>query len=460
MEQHAQVAQIENDLDSFLWMDPHTHLDASHLAARGLDDILLYHMAVSDLYAAGCPSGARISEDRDSEEAHNRIREALPYLSQAGNTFISWGVRTILADLYDWHKPVTASNWEHLDSLIAERAQDPSWPREILRRAGFARTCTELWRGRDGRAKDLLQFVLEWGFFARTQWGQSDIPLYELERTWNENAPGVPIPVSFDRAKAPALARTIRTVEDVQEAVRHYCALIPYDRVLATVQHLATDISFSSPDPGAMDAALKHRSHAGNAERDIYASYILHCFLGELAKRDSDIVFQFSFGAEALPFESGARLNQSTIGQVGEIIARYPNLKFQCMLASRHANQGLCTLARELPNLSLAGYWWHNFFPGAIRQIIEERLDMLPVNKQIGFFSDAYCVDWAYAKKVLVRKLMAEVMAEKVRIGQYSINDCASIARSILYESSVELLRMADGARQPAESEALAGSKG
>ena len=34
----------------------------------------------------------------------------------------------------------------------------------------------------------------------------------------------------------------------------------------------------------------------------------------------------------------------------------------------------------------------------AIRQVMEERLDMLPANKQIGFFSDAYCVEWSYAK--------------------------------------------------------------
>src|SRR6202035_2044496 len=84
-----------------------------------------------------------------------------------------------------------------------------------------------------------------------------------------------------------------------------------------------------------------------------------------------------------------------------------PGLRFQCLLASRHANQSLCTLARELPNLSLAGYWWHNFFPDAIRQVMGERLDMLPANKQIGFFSDAYCVEWTYAKTILVRRQMA-----------------------------------------------------
>jgi hypothetical protein len=113
-----------------------------------------------------------------------------------------------------------------------------------------------------------------------------------------------------------------------------------------------------------------------------------------------------------------------------------------CFLSSRHGNQSLCTLARELPNFSLAGYWWHNFFPGAIRQVMEERLDMLPTNKQIGFFSDAYCVDWAYAKRHMVSRLLARVLAEKISLGQYSFNDATAIAKAILQTSAQELLGM------------------
>jgi len=50
-------------------IDAHTHISSSHIAARGLHDILLYHMVVSDLYAAGCPSGRRLSDDPDEDEA-------------------------------------------------------------------------------------------------------------------------------------------------------------------------------------------------------------------------------------------------------------------------------------------------------------------------------------------------------------------------------------------------------
>src|SRR5207245_1685273 len=154
------------------------------------------------------------------------------------------------------------------------------------------------------------------------------------------------------------------------------------------------------------------------------------------------IFFHFRSGLEPRPYESGSRLRQETIGQLGELVGRHPRLRFQCFLSSRHANQSLCTLARELPNLSLAGYWWHNFFPDVIRQVMAERLDMLPTNRQVGFFSDAYCVEWTYAKAILVRKQMARVLAEKIEQGQFSRDDALAIARAVLYESPQSLLGM------------------
>ena len=191
-----------------------------------------------------------------------------------------------------------------------------------------------------------------------------------------------------------------------------------------------------------MEAALSRRNQAGVTERDIYASYVNEAFLTALEQHGHEIVYQFSFGAEPLPHETASRISQKTIAQLAQIIARHPRLHFQCFLSSRHANQSLCTLARELPNLSLAGYWWHNFFPGVIRQVIEERLDMLPTNKQVSFFSDAYCVEWTYAKTVLVRKQMAAVLATKIAQGQYTWEDAMAIARMILFDSPQQLLKM------------------
>ncbi len=225
-------------------------------------------------------------------------------------------------------------------------------------------------------------------------------------------------------------------------AIEHYVSHIPYDQVLATATHISTDIDFRPVSPAEMAAALARRGQAGPRERDVYASYVNEAYLTALEGRGRPIVFQFSFGAEPLPHETGSRLSQRSIAQLAEMIGRHPRLAFQCFLSSRHANQSLCTLARELPNLSLAGYWWHNFFPDVIRQVMAERLEMLPVNRQVGFFSDAYCVEWTYAKSVIVRKQLARVLAEKIAQGQYDEAEALSVARAILYDSPQTLLGM------------------
>ncbi|MBI2941471.1 MAG: hypothetical protein HYY04_13645, partial [Chloroflexi bacterium] len=266
-----------------------------------------------------------------------------------------------------------------------------------------------------------------------------DTALYELERCWGR-LPESPTAIGGD--PRPPTERTIRTLDDVRAAVAHYVDSIPYDRVISTATHLSTDIDYRLVGDQEMEEALARRAAATPVERDVYASYIHEAFLTGLEAHGDEIVFQFSLAAEPLLWETGSRIAQRTVAQLAEIIARHPKLRFQCFLASRHANQSLCTLARELPNFSLTGYWWHNFFPDVIRQVIAERLDMLPTNKQVGFFSDAYCVEWTYGKAVLVRKQLAQVLAQKIAQGQYTRDDALAIARAILFESPQSLLGM------------------
>lgn len=439
---NTSVKAVEEALSGLPMLDIHTHLVGGQLGARGLHDILLYHMVVSDLYAAGCPNGARLTQypgEPSPEEARQRIEEAIPCLPAIQNTSGAWGVRLILQELYGWREPITAGDWRRLDQQIRERARDRAWHHSILDRLHIGRTGTEIARRGKGEDDARLQYALEWGFFTRCQWGEFDTALYELERCWGR-APESPSPIGS--GGRPKTERTIRSLADVHAAVSHYVSAIPYDQVFCTATHLSTDIDYSLVSDAAMEAALARRGNAGPVERDIYASYINEAFLTQLEKYGDRIVFQFSFGAEPLPFETGSRVKQETIRQLAEIIGRHPKLRFQCFLSSRHANQSLCTLARELPNFSLAGYWWHNFFPDVMRQIMSERLDMLPVNKQVGFFSDAYCVEWTFAKAILIRKQLAQVLAQRIEQGQYSMTQAVEVAKATLFDTPQSLLGM------------------
>ena len=429
------IDTLEAGLAEIPVLDVHTHLCGPRLAARGLHDVLLYHMIVSDLYSAGCPSGARLTQFPnwpDKAEAHARIEEALPYVKYIQNTSSWWGVRLILEELYGWNEPLDNGNWRRLDDLIRERADDGAWARSILKRVNIRRTCAEYCRKGNGEGDDVLQYSLEWGMFMRCQWGEYDTAVYDLERTWGKPPEA---PLAIGGGARPENERTIRTLADVHDAMRHYVDSIPYAEVITTATGISMDIDYRLPSDDEMSRALERRAQAGPAERDIYAAYIGEAFLAALEKRGKEIVFQFSLGAEPLPYETASRVSQKTLAQVAEIVGRHPGLRFQCFLSSRHANQTLCTMCRELPNFSVAGYWWHSFFPDAIRQVMGERLDMVALNKQIGFFSDAYVAEWAFAKALLVRRQMAQVLAQRVAQRQYTEHDALKIAREILFET-------------------------
>src|SRR5438034_11293391 len=99
MPELSRLQELEAALAEVPVLDIHTHLVGGRLGARGLHDVLLYHMVISDLYAAGCPKGARLTQypSWPSEtEAHQRIKLALPFLKHIQNTSSFWGVRLIL----------------------------------------------------------------------------------------------------------------------------------------------------------------------------------------------------------------------------------------------------------------------------------------------------------------------------------------------------------------------------
>jgi hypothetical protein len=71
--------------------------------------------------------------------------------------------------------------------------------------------------------------------------------------------------------------------------------------------------------------------------------------------------------------------------------------------------------------------------------VIATGLEMLSVNKQVGFLSDAYFADWAYAKAMIVRKQLARVLAEKIEQGQFNKDAAVEIGHAIFFEAPQSL---------------------
>ena len=339
MHQHISAADVIDALQATPMLDAHTHLTGGRLAARGLHDILLYHMVVSDLYAAGCPSGARLTEYPGWPTRRRRMpgsAKRSPTCREIQNTSCFWGVRIILRDLYGWDEPITADNWERLDEMIRERADDRAWQREIIRRANINRLTTELPRRGEGLDDDILHYSMEWAFFTRTQRGEYDTALYELERCWGQ-PPGSPIP--HGGGSRPASERVIRTLDDVHAAMDHFVG-----QLAADPGALACHAHFARTSSSGRSRTARWRPHwpaaptAGPAERDIYASYIHEAFLTALEPLCR---------ADRLPVQHCGRADAARDGQhrsaagdrhLADMVARHPQGRdSSASIASRHA---------------------------------------------------------------------------------------------------------------------------
>jgi len=67
---HSKTFNILNkQIDEIEAIDTHMHINASCMSARGLHDIMLYHMVISELHSAGCPSGQWLPRTNCSYQA-------------------------------------------------------------------------------------------------------------------------------------------------------------------------------------------------------------------------------------------------------------------------------------------------------------------------------------------------------------------------------------------------------
>jgi glucuronate isomerase len=425
--------KLSREISDMPLIDVHTHVDLSHPSARGLHDLLLYHMVVSELYSAGCPDASRLSELPDDAEAEDRLLRAIPYIPYVRYSSCFTVLKSILRDLYGFSTDINSGNWRKLDGLIRERYKNDNAD-EILKKANITKINTEYCR-KHGFGNDRFFYSLEWAFFTRSQYGVFDAPLLELEIAASQDKPEGPIPVTFDEARY-ASRRRIETVEQTDEAMEIYVSKIPFDHVVSLPTHFSTDIHYGEVTREQMAQALANRKNAGSSERDIYANYINNKYFEALNQSGKKAAVSISVGAEPLKYETGIKLSAETLYAIESLANKYPGVDFILFNGCDYQDTALSGIIRETRNVYASGFWWHNFFPSTIEHIIRSRLERIPINKWFGYFSDAYCADWAYGKSFMIRDCFARTLSAMVDSKFYSFNDAAFIAKQLLYQNA------------------------
>ena len=102
------------------------------------------------------------------------------------------------------------------------------------------------------------------------------------------------------------------------------------------------------------------------------------------------------------------------------------------MLASV-TNQELVSYAWIFPNVVTSGHWWYSNTPAFIQRDAAARLEAVPQTKQIGYYSDAYKLEFIAPKFGMYRQCLANVLADTFVLGRgWSETRAVELGRRVL----------------------------
>ncbi|MEW6359867.1 MAG: hypothetical protein AB1696_26255 [Planctomycetota bacterium] len=391
---------------------------------------MLYHHVWIELVSAGMDRyevtrPGLPHELRDPEMPPvERVRKALNYLDRIRNTTCGVMLHWILKDLYGV-EALDARNIEQACALVEERGCDPAWQERVLREySQMDCNVTVEYSGKPSCSPRILRAA-------------EGMP---VNLTSGKQSPQE-ILAGMDRT----LGREVRSAADFRALIaRHVRENLPPEcrYVACWVPPFINHESANDAEVSRVIGEVRNGREPDSRELGRVSCFGVAGLIEELRKTPIRVI-QLFVGAEVLPpHQAITQWSESLPGCVGRLAGQFEDFHFNLVSASDHFTQDMAILAKHVPNISVAGYWWHTLYPFYIRKAIETRLDMVPINKVAGFFSDAYHSEWCYPKLKLVKQILAEVLIERIQKGWYTLDAAQEIVNRWFYQNPKEIFRV------------------
>ncbi|MGH9352130.1 MAG: glucuronate isomerase [Terriglobia bacterium] len=406
-------------------VDVHTHIRPAEPAARYLGEIVFYHYILTELETAGV-SRAKLENAKTAEEKMALFASSQRLVS---NTVTYWCLRQVLRTLdIEAEADLTLDALTDAARRVQKTSSNGSWPRKVLaEQNNIQKTFLTL-----NATEALPDF--DASLFAGT------LRLDDLLTDVSSSA--------LDRLGAVSGA-TIGSLDSFERAIGERLNAFAKSGGRALTAGMPTDEDFAcsgKPVAEKLFAKVRRDEPLELPERAALHSYTLHFCVGQA--RDLRLPVQLLLGVRRpLPGNAAVPvLRQDLAVRFASLFNNFPNVSFDLLLSSVVHSQELIAVAKNYPNVCLAGHWWYAFSPPYIRSMLTERLLALPVVKLHGFFSDAYNVEWSAGKLALLRRELAWVLAELMVSGYLTESQAPEIARALLYENPARFYSLADKA--------------
>jgi hypothetical protein len=240
------------------------------------------------------------------------------------------------------------------------------------------------------------------------------------------------------RERETEYGRDIRTAHDYRAYVQRQLDRIPlesYRFLGAWVVPQLTEEMATEEGITAILGKIRDGRRLTEEESGSFSFFGL-CASLEHLRRSRLRTIQVIVGAEVLPpHRSITQWSGRFPRAMARIAGMFEDFHFNISSASDHFLQDIAILAKHVPNISVAGYWWHTLYPHYIRKALETRLDIVPANKIVAFFSDAYHCEWCYPKIRLVKAILEDILIERVVKERYSLDTALKLITMIFLQA-------------------------
>jgi glucuronate isomerase len=400
-------------------IDPHSHINPHGAAAKSLDDILGYHYYTELAHSAGM-NQMPLGKDMPPRE---RVRAILEHLDRIDNTAqYSWFLEIAQTFLGFKGDRVSANDCDALCDTADRVMNQPTWEDEVLKRSRVEKIFLTNDFDDPLEGFDTQRYV---------PCLRTDDLVFHLDKpaVRERLAKATGVEVGY----APQLQEAIAKV--FQHFVGHgakACAIsLPPDFAPLPVSHFDLTQALVELRAGSEDAGVKRTCANG-------AFWMLteHC-------REFGLPFDLMIGVNRRVYRNGVFQGQdlfdqrTSLIQYAELFNAFPEVTFPISVLTSSQNQELVSFSWIFPNVVTSGHWWYSNIPAYIKHDARARLQAVPKTKQLGYYSDAYKLEFILPKYNMYRRILAEILADDfVRPGVYSETQAIALARMLLRENT------------------------
>jgi hypothetical protein len=349
------------------------------------------------------------------DEGETSWADIAPFVEGSGSNAF---VRTLvgaLSDLYELGRTgITRESWESLDAEIRESHARPGFPAEVMARAGVERIVT------DPFSSPLLDAPAALG------------PSYRSVARVNALAFGWH-PDSFDhngnRAHdfARALGLELETFDDYMAFLERFVDTLGDRHQIALKSALAydRDLHFDEPDEALARRAWGRRSPPPD-EQKAFGDVVVDRLCALAGERG--VPFQMHLGTAAI--------RGSHPMNVAGLIERHPGTRFLLMHLAYPWSRDLFGLAFVYRNIHLDLTWSFLLSPSHFKLALHEALEILPDESRLMLGGDCWHAEESYGALTSGRRLICEVLREKVTDGYLDDAGARRLASKILHENA------------------------